>query len=51
MASDIRRWREDLQGEVDGVAIYQAMATGESEPALAAVYGKLAATEARHASV
>ena len=51
MASDIARWREDLQGEVDGVAIYQAMATGESETALAAVYGKLAAAEARHAGV
>ncbi len=49
--NDIDRWRADLQGEIDGIAVYRAMAAGEREPALSAVYGKLADAEARHASV
>jgi len=33
LAEDIARWREDLQGEIDGIAIYPAMADAESRPA------------------
>ncbi len=49
--SDVARWRADLQGEIDGIAVYRAMAAGESEAPLASVYEKLAAAEARHAAV
>ncbi|HEY6957540.1 MAG TPA: VIT1/CCC1 transporter family protein [Candidatus Limnocylindria bacterium] len=48
---DIARWRADLQGEVDGVAVYRAMQSHESDAALASVYGKLAEAEERHAAV
>ncbi|MDE3192104.1 MAG: VIT1/CCC1 transporter family protein [Chloroflexota bacterium] len=48
---DVQRWRADLQGEIDGITVYRAMAAGESDRALAAVYGKLADAEERHARV
>lgn len=48
---DIARWRRNLQGEVDGIAVYQAMATGAREPQLTDLYTRLAATEERHAAV
>ena len=51
LSSDVARWRDDLQGEIDGIAVYRAMAAGEPEGTLAAVYGKLATAEARHAAV
>lgn len=47
MSSD--RYRRNLQSEIDGAAIYRAMAQGEDSPELAAVYRSLAATEERHA--
>jgi VIT1/CCC1 family predicted Fe2+/Mn2+ transporter len=50
-AEDIARWRRNLQGEVDGIAIYQAMAAGTSDQQLADLYARLAATEERHAVV
>ena len=46
---DVRRYRENLQGEVDGAALYGALAQAESDPNLAAVYRKLAAVESAHA--
>lgn len=48
---DIARWRRNLQGEVDGIAIYHAMASGAREPQLTDLYTRLAATEERHAAV
>ncbi len=48
---DIARWRANLQGEADGIAIYRAMADAEPHPALAAVYRKLADAETRHAAL
>jgi VIT1/CCC1 family predicted Fe2+/Mn2+ transporter len=48
---DIARWRRNLQGEVDGIAIYRAMADGAREPQLTDLYTRLAATEERHAAV
>jgi VIT1/CCC1 family predicted Fe2+/Mn2+ transporter len=44
-----RRFRENLQGEVDGAALYGALADAEADPNLAAVYRKLAAVESAHA--
>lgn len=50
MSSDVKRYRENLQDEVDGAAQYRALADLESDPNLAEVYRKLAATEERHAA-
>jgi VIT1/CCC1 family predicted Fe2+/Mn2+ transporter len=46
---DVRRYRTNLQGEIDGAAIYAALAKAEADPNLAKVYGKLAAVESAHA--
>jgi VIT1/CCC1 family predicted Fe2+/Mn2+ transporter len=48
---DVRRWAANLQGEIDGVAIYRAMAEGSKDARLAELYRRLADTEARHAAV
>jgi len=45
---DVARWRGNLQGETDGVAIYRAMASAERDPSLATVYQRLAEAEMRH---
>src|SRR6266545_339478 len=50
-SGDIARWRANLQGETDGIAVYRAMADAEPQTALASVYRKLAETEARHATL
>ena len=47
--ADVARYRTNLQGEIDGAALYRALAQAESRPQLAEVYGRLAATEERHA--
>ena len=49
--ADIARWQRNLQGEVDGIALYRAMAEGAREPQLTDLYTRLAATEERHAAV
>ena len=46
-----RRLRENLQREVDGAALYDAMADAEPDPNLAAVYRQLAGTERAHARI
>jgi vacuolar iron transporter family protein len=46
---DVRRYRENLQAEVDGAALYRALADCESEPAIAELYRGLAAAEEKHA--
>lgn len=51
MTSDIARWRANLQGEVDGIVVYRAMASAERDAALAAVYERLADAELRHAGI
>jgi len=48
---DIARWRANLQGEVDGAAIYRAMAATEKDASLAELYRRLAETEARHGAL
>jgi VIT1/CCC1 family predicted Fe2+/Mn2+ transporter len=49
--TSLERWRSNLQGESDGIAIYRAMAAAERDASLAEVYAKLADAEARHAAV
>jgi vacuolar iron transporter family protein len=50
MADDApKRYRENLQGEVDGAALYRALADAEADEKLAEVYRRLAAVEDRHA--
>jgi VIT1/CCC1 family predicted Fe2+/Mn2+ transporter len=49
MSVDSDRYRRNMQAEIDGAAIYHAMASGESNPALVEVYRSLATTEEHHA--
>ena len=50
MANDTaKRYCENLQGEVDGAALYRALADVEVDEKLAEVYRRLAAVEDRHA--
>ena len=48
---DVARWQGNLQGELDGIAVYQAMAAGSSDPQLTDLYTRLAGTEERHAAL
>ena len=48
--SDVTRYREHLQAEVDGAALYYALAEAERDPSRAAVLRRLAETEERHAA-
>jgi VIT1/CCC1 family predicted Fe2+/Mn2+ transporter len=43
-----RRYRSNLQGEVDGAAVYRALAESESDPKLAEVFRRLASVEEAH---
>lgn len=45
----IRRYRTNLQGEVDSAVLYRALAEAESNPQLKEVYRRLAAVEEAHA--
>jgi VIT1/CCC1 family predicted Fe2+/Mn2+ transporter/rubrerythrin len=51
MAGDQNRLRSNLQGEVDGVALYRALAELETNPDVRSVYQSMADTEARHADL
>ena len=46
---DVRRYRANLQGEVDSAAVYGALGEAEAYPQLAEVYRKLASVESAHA--
>ncbi len=48
-STDVQRYRANLRGEVDGAAVYGALAAAEPDPNLAEVYRKLAAVESAHA--
>jgi VIT1/CCC1 family predicted Fe2+/Mn2+ transporter len=50
-SGDIARWRANLQGETDGIAIYRAMADAEPQSKLSSVYQKLAEAEVRHSAL
>jgi len=46
--ADIKRYRQNLQGEVDGVALYQRLAQAEKNPDRAKIFLELAETEKGH---
>jgi len=48
---DISRYQENLQAERDAQTLYRCLAEHEKDPALTAVYQKLAQTEGGHADV
>jgi VIT1/CCC1 family predicted Fe2+/Mn2+ transporter len=48
---DIKRYRENLQDEIDSAAVYRSMAAAEPDTHLATVYRRLADVEERHAAV
>ncbi len=45
-----KRYAANLQGEVDGAALYRALAEAEPDPQLAEVYRRLSAVEEAHAA-
>jgi vacuolar iron transporter family protein len=45
---DLKRYRTNLQGEVDGQVLYSALADAEPDPHVAGVYRRLAQVEAAH---
>ena len=47
-ADDLRRYRRNLQSEVDSAAQYRAMADHEPKPELADIYRRLAHVEEAH---
>ena len=47
---DIKRYLENRQKEVDGSALYLALAEAEKQPQMAEVYRKLSASEEKHAA-
>lgn len=49
-ASDVKRWRQNLQAERDAVVLYEGLAQAEPNPDLSAVYRRLSDTERRHAA-
>src|SRR6476620_10306150 len=50
-ASDLGRYQANLQDEIDGIALYQALSKVEADPTLAGIYGRLAEAEERHAEL
>jgi VIT1/CCC1 family predicted Fe2+/Mn2+ transporter len=49
--SEVTRYRENWQAEVDGAALYRALAEAEDNPQLAEVYRRLATSEEEHAHI
>jgi vacuolar iron transporter family protein len=47
---DLRRYEVNRQGEVDGAALYRAMAAHEANASLAKIYNGLATIEEKHAA-
>ncbi len=47
--SKVRQYQSNWQGEIDGAALYRALADAERQPQLSTVYRKLAETEETHA--
>ncbi len=50
-SGDAKRFRDNLQGEVDGAALYHALAEAERNPKLREVYRRLAVVEEAHAEL
>jgi vacuolar iron transporter family protein len=49
-AEDLERYRSNLQGEIDAIALYRSMEAAERDPKLKELYGRLASVEERHAN-
>jgi VIT1/CCC1 family predicted Fe2+/Mn2+ transporter len=49
--NDTKRFRDNLQGEVDGAALYRALAEAEPNAKLSEVYRRLAVVEEAHAEL
>jgi VIT1/CCC1 family predicted Fe2+/Mn2+ transporter len=49
--ADIRRFRSNYQGEIDGVALYQRLSRAEKQPERAQIFLDLAETEKRHLAI
>jgi len=47
---DVKRYLANRQKEIDGAALYKVLAETEKQPQMAKVYGKLAASEEKHAA-
>ncbi|MBI5354464.1 MAG: VIT1/CCC1 transporter family protein [Chloroflexi bacterium] len=47
---DVKRYLENRQKEIDGAALYLALAESEKQPQMAEVYRKLSASEEKHAA-
>lgn len=47
---DIQRYFANRQKEIDGAALYRVLAETEKQPQMAEVYGRLAASEEKHAA-
>src|SRR5512138_3294461 len=48
--NNIQQYSSNRQKEIDGAALYQALAETEKQPQMAEVYAKLAASEEKHAA-
>ena len=48
---DIKRYRDNYQGEIDGVALYERLAAAEPDGERAQIFRELADTERRHVQV
>lgn len=46
--ADVKRWRGNLQGELDSAELYRQVADAEQDQSLASVYRRLAEVEERH---
>ena len=51
LMGNVQRWRRNLKSELDGAAIYRAMASIENDQSVADLYARLAVAEARHARI
>ena len=49
-SEDVKQYFANRQKEIDGAALYRVLAETEKQPQLADVYGKLAASEDKHAT-
>ena len=47
-AADIKRFRDNYQGEIDGVALYERLAAAEKDPERRQIFLDLAETEKKH---
>ncbi len=48
--ADLKRYQANLQKEIDGAALYRALAESETQSQMAELYGKFAAAEEKHAA-